>query len=125
MPGFLIRLVINAVAIGIASAIVPGFVVNGFWSLLGAAFLLGLLNAFVRPILVVLTLPISVLTLGFFLLVINAAMLGLVAWMMQGVSLSGFFSALFAVIIISLFSWMSSWLIGPTGRFEVMVVRRD
>lgn len=125
MPGFLIRLAINALAIGIASAIVPGFVVDGFWNLLGAAFLLGLLNAFVRPVLVVLTLPISVLTLGFFLLVINAAMLGLVAWVMQGVSLSGFFSALFAVIIISVFSWLSAWFIGPTGRFDVMVVRRD
>ena len=67
MPGFLIRLFVTALALGIASAIVPGLTITGFWTLLGAAFLLGLVNAVIRPILIILTLPITLLTLGLFL----------------------------------------------------------
>lgn len=123
MPGFLLRLFITAMGLGIASAIVPGLIVADFWSLLGAAFLLGLFNAFVRPILIVLTLPITVITLGLFLLVINAAMLALVAALMPGVSVSGFLAAVLASIIVSLVSSMASWYIGPQGRVEIMVHR--
>ncbi|MDY6943963.1 MAG: phage holin family protein [Pseudomonadota bacterium] len=123
MPGFLLRLFITAMGLGIASAIVPGLIVADFWSLLGAAFLLGLFNAVVRPILIVLTLPITVITLGLFLLVINAAMLALVAALMPGVSVSGFLAAVLASIIVSLVSSMASWYIGPQGRVEIMVHR--
>lgn len=91
MPGFLIRLFVTALALGIASAIVPGIEIRGFWALLGAAFLLGLVNAIIRPVLVILTFPITLLTLGLFLWVINAAMLGLVAAMMENFTISGFF----------------------------------
>lgn len=118
MPGFLIRLFVTALALGIASAIVPGIAITGFWSLLGAAFLLGLVNAIVRPVLVILTLPITLLTLGLFLWVINAAMLGLVAAMMDSFAISGF-SALLAALVVSLVSWMASWYVGPAGRIEV------
>jgi len=119
MPGFLIRLFVTALALGIASAIVPGIAITGFWALLGAAFLLGLVNAIVRPVLVILTLPITLLTLGLFLWVINAAMLGLVAAMMDSFAISGFFSALLAALVVSLVSWMASWYVGPAGRIEV------
>ncbi|HET7688675.1 MAG TPA: phage holin family protein [Candidatus Macondimonas sp.] len=124
MPGFLIRLFVTALALGIASAIVPGLTITGFWTLLGAAFLLGLVNAVIRPILIILTLPITLLTLGLFLWVINAAMLGLVAAMMDGFAISGFFSALLASLVVSLVSWMASWYVGSTGRIEIITARR-
>lgn len=124
MPGFLIRLFVTALALGIASAIVPGLTITGFWTLLGAAFLLGLVNAVIRPILIILTLPITLLTLGLFLWVINAAMLGLVAAMLDGFAISGFFSALLASLVVSLVSWMASWYVGPTGQIELMTARR-
>ncbi|MGA9469731.1 MAG: phage holin family protein [Candidatus Macondimonas sp.] len=124
MPGFLIRLFVTALALGIASAIVPGLTITGFWTLLGAAFLLGLVNAVIRPILIILTLPITLLTLGLFLWVINAAMLGLVAAMMDGFAISGFFSALLASLVVSLVSWMASWYVGPTGQIEIITARR-
>lgn len=124
MPGFLIRLFVTALALGIASAIVPGLTITGFWTLLGAAFLLGLVNAVIRPILIILTLPITLLTLGLFLWVINAAMLGLVAAMMDGFAISGFFSSLLASLVVSLVSWMASWYVGPTGQIEIITARR-
>ena len=124
MPGFLIRLFVTALALGIASAIVPGLTITGFWTLLGAAFLLGLVNAVIRPILIILTLPITLLTLGLFLWVINAAMLGLVAAMLDGFAISGFFSALLGSLVVSLVSWMASWYVGPTGQIEIITARR-
>lgn len=124
MNGFLVRFVICALGLWLASAIVPGMYVAGVGTLLIAALLLGVVNAVVRPVLVILTLPITIVTLGLFLLVINAAMLGLVALMLSGLAFSGFFSALFASIIVSLVSWFASWFIGPRGRYEVLVVRR-
>lgn len=124
MNGFLVRFVICAISLWVASAIVPGMYVAGVGTLLIAALLLGVVNAIVRPVLVILTLPITIVTLGLFLLVINAAMLGLVALLLPGLSFSGFFAALFASIIVSLVSWFASWFIGPRGRYEVLVIRR-
>ena len=80
MTGFLVRLLISALGLWLASELIPGIEVRGGWTLLGAALLLGIVNAVVRPVLVLLTLPATLVTLGLFLLVINAAMLGLVAW---------------------------------------------
>jgi len=124
MTGFLLRLMVVALGLWLASELVPGIEVHGLGTLLGAALLLGAVNAIVRPLLVILTLPITVLTLGLFLLVINAAMLGLVAWVFNGFTIAGFGSALFGSIVISLTGWFSSYFIGPRGRFEVIVVRR-
>ena len=124
MNGFLLRFIISALGLWLAAAVVPGMYVAGVGTLLIAALLLGVVNAIVRPILLVLTLPITIVTLGLFLLVINAAMLGLVALVLPGLSIAGFWSALFASIIVSLVSWLASWFIGPRGRFEVLVVRR-
>lgn len=124
MPGFLIRMLITALGLWVASALVPGMEISGFGTLLGSAILLGIVNAFVRPLVILLTLPITILTLGIFLLIINAAMLGLVASLFDHFALSGLFPALFGSIIVSLVSWFASWFIGPRGRFEVMIVRR-
>lgn len=123
MPGLLLRLLIGALGLWLASVLVPGIEIRGVGTLLLAALLLGVTNALVRPLLVILTLPITVLTLGLFLLVINAAMLGLVAVMLDEFAIAGFFSALFGAVIVSLTGWIASWYIGPSGRIEVMIGR--
>lgn len=89
---------------------------------IAAALLLGIVNAFVRPVIVILTLPITLLTLGLFLLVINALMIMLVAWFLPGFLVAGFWSAVFAAIVVSLTSWVMSGWIGPRGRIEVMTM---
>ena len=124
MNGFLLRWFVGSLALWLASAIVPGVHVAGVGTLLVAALLLGVVNALVRPVLIILTLPITLITLGLFLLVVNAAMLGLVAWMLPGLTIDGFWSAFFGAVVISIFGWLASWFIGPRGRIEVMVVRR-
>ena len=123
MTGFVLRLLIVALGLWLASEWVPGIEVKGVWTVLGAALLLGIVNAIVRPLLVILTLPITVLTLGLFLLVINAAMLGLVAWLFDNFTIADFGSALLGSIVVSLTGWAASYFIGPRGRIEVIVVR--
>jgi putative membrane protein len=123
MLGFVLRLLIGALGLWLASELVPGIDVHGAWTLLGAALLLGIVNAVVRPLLVILTLPITVLTLGLFLLVINAATLGLVAWMLDSFTIAGFWPALLGAIVVSVTGWLASYFIGPRGRVEVIVVR--
>ena len=123
MLGFVLRLLIGALGLWLASELVPGIAVHGAWTLLGAALLLGIVNAVVRPLLVILTLPITVLTLGLFLLVINAATLGLVAWMLDNFTIAGFWPALLGAIVVSVTGWLASYFIGPRGRVEVIVVQ--
>jgi putative membrane protein len=123
MEGFLIRAVVVGVGLWLASKIVSGIAFNSTETLIAAALLLGIVNAFVRPIIVLLTLPITLLTLGLFLLVINALMIMLVAWFLPGFLVAGFWSAVFAAIVVSLTSWVMSGWIGPRGRIEVMSVR--
>jgi putative membrane protein len=125
MEGFLIRAVVVGVGLWLASKIVSGIAFNSTETLIAAALLLGIVNAFVRPIIVILTLPITLLTLGLFLLVINALMIMLVAWFLPGFMVAGFWSAVFAAIIVSLTSWVMSGWIGPRGRVEVMTVRQS
>ncbi len=125
MPGFIVRTLINALGLWIASALVPGLSFTSSGALLLAAFLLGIVNAVIRPILIFLTLPITILTLGIFLFVINALMVMLVAALLDGFMLTGFWSALFGALIVSITSWFASWYIGPQGKFEILIVRRD
>ena len=124
MPGFLVRMLIAALGLALASEIVPGLSIQGASTLVLAALLLGVVNAFVRPILVLLTLPITVVTLGLFLLVINATMLALVAGLLEGFVVTGFGTALLGSIVVSITGWIASWFIGPRGRIEILVVRR-
>jgi putative membrane protein len=121
--GFILRVLVVALGLWLASALVPGIQVEDGWTLIGAALLLGIVNALVRPLIVILTLPITILTLGLFLLVINAAMLGFVASFFDGFVISSFWSALLGAMIISLTGWVVSWFIGPRGQVEVMVRR--
>jgi len=123
MPGFVLRLLIAALGLWLAAKLVPGVQFDGAWPLAGAAFLLGIVNAVVRPIVILLTLPVTIVTLGLFLWVVNAAMLGIVATLLDGFHLAGFGSALLAAMIVSVTGWIASWWVGPTGRVEVMVVQ--
>jgi putative membrane protein len=109
---FLIRLLINMATIMIIAYIFPRLIwVDSWVSALGAAFLLGIVNAIIRPIFVLLTLPLTLVTLGLFLLVINALMLWLVAGLVGGFHVSGFWGAFFGSILISLISWVFSRII--------------
>jgi len=120
MTGFVLRVAIVALGLWLASYLLPGLHFDSAGYLLAAALLLGIVNAIIRPIAVVLTLPITLLTLGLFLLVVNAAMLGLVAALLSGFAISGFWTAVGASLIVSLTGWVASGLIGNNGKVEVM-----
>jgi putative membrane protein len=122
MRGFLIRWGICALSLWIASAIVPGVRIVGVGTLLLAALLLGLVNAVVRPILILLTIPLTILSLGAFLLVINAATFALVAALLPGFTVSGFFPALLGSLVVGITGWIVSWYVGSQGRVEAIVV---
>jgi putative membrane protein len=123
MVGFLIRAAVVALGLWVASGIVPGIAFASTESLIWAALALGIVNAFVRPIMVILTFPITILTLGLFLLVINGLMIQLVAHFLKGFHVDGLWPAILTSIVVSLTSWVISWLIGPSG-YEVYVVHR-
>ncbi len=124
MRGFVLRIVIVAIGLWVASKLVPGVQITDGWSLLWAALLLGIVNAVVRPVVILLTLPLTILTLGLFLLVINAAMLSLVAWALAGMTVAGFWSAVFGSIVVSITGWIASALISDRGHIEVMTIER-
>lgn len=115
---------ITAAGLWLAARLIAGITIDTTETLALAALLLGLTNAFVRPIAIFLTLPITVVTLGLFLWVVNAGMLGLVAWMLQGFEVAGLGSAMLGSLIVGFTGWLASWYVGPSGRVEVMVVRR-
>lgn len=115
MTGFLLRALISAVGLWLASVWVTGVRIHGPGTLLLAAVLLGVVNAVVRPIAFILTLPLTILTLGLFLLVLNAAMVALVAAILPGFHLAGFRAALLTAIIVWLTGWVGSALIGHHG----------
>jgi putative membrane protein len=108
---FLVRLVINAVAVFLAANLVPGIHVSGPGAALVAGVILGFVNAIIKPVLVVLTLPFTILTLGLFIFVVNAICLALVAWLVPGFALSGFGAAFIGAIVISLVSWLLNALL--------------
>jgi putative membrane protein len=118
-------MLISAIGLWLASRIVPGVEITAVGTLLFAALLLGIVNAVVRPIVVLFTLPITVVTLGLFLWVVNASMLGIVAWLLSGFQIRGLGSALLASAVVSITSWLASWYIGPRGRCQVLVIRRE
>jgi len=125
MAGFFVRLAITSVGLWLASSLVAGITVQNTAALLWAALLLGVVNAVVRPIAVLLTLPITLLSLGLFLWVINAGMIGLVAWLLDGFDVAGFGSALLGALFVSLTGWIANAYIGEKGRYEIVVTRRE
>jgi len=124
VTGFIIRALISAIGLWIATRWVSGIRIDNAGTLVLAGLLLGVVNAIVRPILVVLTLPITIFSLGLFLLVVNTAMVALVAWMLPAFHIyGGFWSAFATALIVWIIGWLASWLIGPRGRIDVNVRR--
>lgn len=108
MKEFLIRWFITTLAVMGASHLIPGISYDSTGTLIGAALLLGIINAIIRPVLLLLSLPFIIITMGFFILVINALMLLFVSSMIHGFHVEGFWNALFAGIVIGLISWVLS-----------------
>ncbi len=121
--GFLLRVAVNALAIVLAASILPGISVDGIVPALAAAVLLGLVNAFVRPVLLILTLPITLVTLGLFLLVLNGFCFWLVASLVKGFHVAGFGSALLGALVVSVVSWVVTAVISDSGRVVVITNR--
>jgi putative membrane protein len=116
MRDALIRFFAVALGLWLAAVLLPGVSYSGLGSLLLAALLLGLANAFVRPVMVLLTLPLTFVTLGLFLLVVNAAMVGLVGWVLPGFRIDGFLAALFTWAIVAVASWAAGGLTSERRR---------
>ena len=121
--GFLVRVLVNAVAIYLVAAIVPGISVSGLLTALGAGLVLGLINAIVRPVLILLTLPVTLVTLGLFLVVLNAFCLWLTAQLVRGFEVHGVWPALFGTLLISVVSWLLTAFVSDRGRV-VVITRR-
>jgi putative membrane protein len=115
MMGFLLRALISAIGLWLATVWVAGVHIDSVGTLILAGVLLGVVNAIVRPIAFILTLPITILTLGLFLLVLNALMVWLVASLLPGFHVGGFRGAFLTAIIVWLTGWIGSWFIGHRG----------
>ncbi|MFZ4777158.1 MAG: phage holin family protein [Terrimicrobiaceae bacterium] len=121
MVAFLIRWFVTTVAVFVAGKIVPGISCEPIGALLGASLLLGIINAFVRPLLLLLSLPFIILTMGLFIFVVNALLLMLVSTLIPPFHVDGFWSAFFGAIIISLVSWiLSSFFRTSDGRIHAI-----
>jgi putative membrane protein len=124
MTGFVLRALISAIGLWIATRWVSGIWIADAATLVLAGALLGIINAIVRPIAILLTLPITIVTMGFFLLVVNAGMVALVAALLPGFKITGgFWSAFATALIVSITGWIGSWLIGSRGKIDVYVRR--
>jgi putative membrane protein len=122
--GFVIRVVANTLAILLAGMVIPGIEVDGLLPALGAGLLLGFINAFVRPVLLILTFPITLVTLGLFLLVLNGLCLWLVALIVNGFFIAGFWAAFFGALLVSAVSFLVTMLVSDRGRI-VAITRFD
>lgn len=121
MRHFLVRWLVTTIAVMVASSVIHGIRYDNAQSLIGAALLLGILNAFLRPILLILSVPLILLTLGFFILVINGLMLLFVPGIVNGFHVDTFGSAFWGAIVISIVSWiLSGFFRGSDGRVHVL-----
>jgi putative membrane protein len=117
MIRFVLRILIAAAGLWLATVLIPGGVkADGWMTLLIAGFLLGIVNAIVRPVVTVLTFPLTIITLGLFLLVVNAAMIGLVAWLLKGLVVEGLWAGVQAAIVTGVVSWIGQVVLGDAKR---------
>ena len=125
MAGFLLRLLVVALGLWLATELVPGIAIQGPWTLLGTALLLGLVNAIMQPLLILLTLPITMRCahLRPFPACHQRRHTASVAWVLDDFAIAGFWPAIGGALVVSLTSWLASWFIGPRGRFEVIYLR--
>jgi len=124
MQGLVIRWLVSAAALYLTGLIVRGIEIHGIFALLFAAVTIGILNAIVRPFILLLTLPLNVLTLGLFTLVVNAGMLWMASKVVVGFEVHGFWSALGGWLLMSFFTFFINLLIGESGKIEVVRVRQ-
>jgi putative membrane protein len=123
MQGLVIRWLVSALALYLTSLIVRGIEIQGVFPLLFAAVTIGILNAVVRPFILLLTLPLNIVTLGLFTLVVNAGMLWMASKVVVGFNVHGFWSALGGWLLMSFFTFVINLLIGESGRIEIVRVR--
>jgi len=112
MLRFIVQFLVTCLALWLAAQVVPGVAFSDTPSLLLAAVLLGVANAIVRPVLTVLTFPLTLITFGLFLLVVNAAVIGLVAALLGGFMVDGLWAGIGAAIVTGVVSWIAGWFIG-------------
>jgi putative membrane protein len=124
MVGFLFRAALTMIGLWIATRWVHGIRIDDARTLVMAGLVLGVVNAVIRPIAVILTFPLTILTLGLFLLVVNAGMLALTAWLLHGFHVADFRAALLTSLIVGVTGWIGASFIGPRGKFEMYVNRR-
>jgi putative membrane protein len=124
MRGLVVRWLVSATALYLTSLIVRGIQIDWIAPLLFAAITIGVLNAFVRPVILLLTLPLNILTLGLFTLVVNAGMLWMASKVVVGFHVYGFWSAFGGWLLMSFFTFMINLLIGESGKIEIVHVRR-
>ena len=120
MRGIALRWITLTLAILMASYLLSGIQISGFWAAVAAAAMLGILNAFFRPIALILTLPVNILTFGLFTFVINAVLLKMVSGVISGFQVEGFWTAIFGALVISLVSLALNSLISETGQVDVI-----
>ncbi|WP_372787061.1 phage holin family protein [Phenylobacterium sp.] len=113
---FLVRVIFGALGLWVASKLVAGIEVRDTTALILAALLLGVVNAFVRPIVFVLTLPLTIITLGLFLLIVNAAMIGLVSMIVPGFHVHGLIAGVLAAIVTGISSWIGGMILRDDRR---------
>jgi putative membrane protein len=118
--GILIRIVVNSLAIIVAAQVIPGIELKGMLSALAAGLILGVVNAVVRPVLLLLTFPITLLTLGLFLFVLNGLCLWLTSALVSGFEIHGFWSAIFGALLVSLVSWVLNAFLSDRGEVKVI-----
>ena len=120
MRGLLIRFVITGVAVFLASHIIPGIRVESVGAGIAAALVLALLNAIVRPVLYVLAIPFIVLTLGLFVIIINAVLLQFTDWLIDGFEVVGFWAGFWGALVISIISSILNLVVSEEGHWEVV-----
>ena len=118
MRGFITRVLITGLGLWLAATIVPGITVAGWKSLLAAAIVLGIVNAIVRPVLIVLTLPITLVTLGLFLLVVNGLSFALAAALVPGFHVASLGGAILGSLVVGVTGWFANSFVGSSGRIE-------
>ena len=119
----MLRWLILTVAILITSYLVEGIIVSGFFTAIFAAAVLGILNAFLRPIALILTLPINILSLGLFTFVINAIMLKMASSIIPGFSVNGFWAAVLGAFLVSIISWVLNSFVNEKGNVQYIELK--
>ena len=126
MKSFLTRWLVTTIAVAIAERLLGGIYADGWMPLIIAALLLGIINAVIRPVFLLLSLPFILVTLGFFILVVNALMLWIVGGLVRGFHVDGFWTAFFGAIIIGIVNWaLSAVFKGNDGQYHVITHHSD